>query len=58
MSEKETGIPRVEYRKLKNMNRVELSAYMERIWMRGYMKGKEDALGTNKPIEKAPEVEE
>ena len=47
-SNNDNGIPRVEYRKVKAFNRVELSAYLERIWMRGYKKGKEDALGINK----------
>lgn len=58
MSEKEKaekGIPRAEYRKVKAMNREELSAYLERIWMRGYRKGQEDAVGV-KPDEKPAEV--
>ena len=52
---KDKGIPREEYRKLKAMNRVELSAYMERIWMRGYRKGQEDALA-QKPESSSSEV--
>jgi len=41
---------RDDYRAVKKMSRTDFTAYMERIYLRGYKKGQEDALG----IESSP----
>ncbi len=41
------GVRRNDYRKIKSMNREQLSGYLERVWCRGYEAGIKKAAENN-----------
>jgi len=40
---------RADYKAIKHMNKDQLTAYLQRVFMRGYKKGQEDAVMASSP---------
>lgn len=49
--QKMNNIKREDYKAIKRMNRTELSAYLQRVWRRGFDAGVKSITSPKKPVE-------